>query len=302
MDKYIDFTNCPVDPYKGFRGAKGKKISITYNNEKYMLKFQTPYLGKPTNSHVCEYLGCHIFNSLGIPAQETILGTYKDMPVVACKDFETDGRQLLEFAMLKNSIITSSEEGYGTELTDIMTTIKEQEIYPFQKLQEHFWNMYIADTLIGNFDRHNGNWGLLTSINPPKAELAPVYDCASSLYSRQTKETMESILSSPEEINHRIYVFPTAAMKIQNEKINYFTYTSSLVNSDCTAALKRIYPRINMEKINAIIDNTPHLSSVERSFYKEMLHQRKTKILDFSMEKLKEKERSRKLCYKGLSR
>ena len=59
---------------------------------------------------------------------------------------------------------------------------------------------------------------------------------------------------------------------------------------------------INMEKINAIIDNTPHLSSVERSFYKEMLHQRKTKILDFSMEKLKEKERSRKLCYKGLSR
>lgn len=157
MDKYIDFTNCPVDPYKGFRGAKGKKISITYNNEKYMLKFQTPYLGKPTNSHVCEYLGCHVFNSLGIPAQETILGTYKDMPVVACKDFETDGRQLLEFAMLKNSIITSSEEGYGTELTDIMTTIKEQEIYPFQKLQEHFWNMYIADTLIGNFDRHNGN-------------------------------------------------------------------------------------------------------------------------------------------------
>lgn len=33
MDKYIDFTNCPVDPYKGFRGAKGKKISITYNKD-----------------------------------------------------------------------------------------------------------------------------------------------------------------------------------------------------------------------------------------------------------------------------
>lgn len=33
MDKYIDFTDCPVDPYKGFRGAKGKKISIIYNNE-----------------------------------------------------------------------------------------------------------------------------------------------------------------------------------------------------------------------------------------------------------------------------
>lgn len=302
MDNYIDFTDCHPDPYKGYRGANGNKISVIYNDERYMLKFMAPYQGQPTNSNVCEYLGCHIFNSLGISAQKTILGIYKDMPVVACKDFETDGKQLLEFAMLKNSIINSSREGYGTELTDIIIAINEQEIYPAQKLKEHFWNMYIADTLIGNFDRHNGNWGLLTTINPPKAELAPIYDCASSLYSRQTKETMESILSSPEEINHRIYVFPTAAMKIQNEKINYFTYTSSLVNSDCTAALKRIYPRINMEKINAIIDNTPHLSSVERSFYKEMLHQRKTKILDFSMEKLKEKERSRKLCYKGLSR
>ena len=57
-----------------------------------------------------------------------------------------------------------------------------------------------------------------------------------------------------------------------------------------------------MKKKKEIINNNNHLSYVERSFYKEMLHQRKTKILDFSMEKLKEKERSRKLCYKGLSR
>ena len=39
MDNYIDFTDCHPDPYKGYRGANGNKISVIYNDERYMLKF-----------------------------------------------------------------------------------------------------------------------------------------------------------------------------------------------------------------------------------------------------------------------
>ncbi|WP_346730082.1 hypothetical protein [Dysosmobacter welbionis] len=31
------------------------------------------------NSCITEYIGCHIFNSVGIKAQETLLGTYEKM-------------------------------------------------------------------------------------------------------------------------------------------------------------------------------------------------------------------------------
>ena len=54
--------------------------------------------------------------------------------------------------------------------------------------------------------------------------------------------------------------------------------------------------------IDCPVDPYKGFRGAKGKFYKEMLHQRKTKILDFSMEKLKEKERSKKLCYKGLSR
>ena len=75
----IDFTNLPVRN-KTYAGANGSKISVLYNNELYMLKFPAiPAINKEmsyANGCISEYLGCHIFESIGIPVQKTMLGTY----------------------------------------------------------------------------------------------------------------------------------------------------------------------------------------------------------------------------------
>ena len=75
----IDFTNLPIRK-KTYAGANGSKISVLYNNELYMLKFPAiPAINKElsyANGCISEYIGCHIFESIGIPVQETILGTY----------------------------------------------------------------------------------------------------------------------------------------------------------------------------------------------------------------------------------
>ena len=61
------------------------------------------------NSCITEYIGCHIFNSVGINAQETLLGTYEKNGVkkivVACKDFTSPGIVLQDFASLKNTVV-----------------------------------------------------------------------------------------------------------------------------------------------------------------------------------------------------
>ncbi len=75
----IDFTNLPIRN-KTYAGANGSKISLLYNGELYMLKFPTvPAINKEmkyANGCVSEYLGCHIFESIGIPVQKTMLGIY----------------------------------------------------------------------------------------------------------------------------------------------------------------------------------------------------------------------------------
>lgn len=290
----IDFTDLPKRN-KAYAGANGNKISVIYNEEQYMLKF--PSVPKKnqnmsySNGCFSEYLGCQIYESLGIPVQKTLLGIYrvkgKEKIVVACRDFTRPGVVLQDFASLKNQMIDSERNGYGTELSDILYTFSEQRAVDPVMLSKRFWDMFIVDALIGNWDRHNGNWGFLYNTMTDEMELAPVFDCGSSLYPQADDKIMVSVLANEKERNFRIFEIPTSAIMIDGKKIKYFDFISSLQNEDCNLALKRIVPQIDMIKIERIIEDTPFLSDLQRQFYKTMLGARKKQILDFTLEKLK---------------
>lgn len=294
----IDFTNA-VQKNKTYAGANGSKISVLYNGEQYMLKFPPfPTINKEmsyTNSCISEYIGCKVFESVGIPVQETVIGTYtskgKEKVVVACKDFTSQGITLQDFASLKNRIIDSERNGYGTELTDILSTIDEQTAMDSETLKTRFWDMFIVDALIGNWDRHNGNWGFLYNNATDEVTLAPVFDCGSSLYPQADEDLMKKILSDTNELNHRIFDIPLSAITYNGKKINYFKFLSEGEFPDCNKALKRIASRIDMKKIYEIIDNTPTVTELQKEFYKTMLTARKERIIDFSLNKLKEKSK-----------
>lgn len=296
----IDFTNLPVRN-KTYAGANGSKISVIYNNELYMLKFPAvPAINKEmsyANWCISEYLGCHIFESIGIPVQKTMLGTYtkngKQKIVVACKDFTAGGLVLQDFASLKNTIIDSTHNGYGTELSDIVKTFEEQTAIDPKLLTDWFWDMFIVDALIGNWDRHNGNWGFLYNHETDKISLAPIYDCGSCLFPQADDEIMRKTLDDPAELEIRIFERPLSGIKTNGQKIQYFKFISSLESKDCNKALKRILPRIDMNKICRIVDETPFISDLQKEFYKTMLRERKERILDFSYQKLRKRERSK---------
>lgn len=147
--------------------------------------------------------------------------------------------------------------------------------------------MFIADSLVGNFDRHNGNWGFLVNESLKKIEIAPIYDCASCLYPQLTDEMLENIIDDDEEMDARVFVFPTSALKLDGKKINYFDFISNLKNEECNKALFKIFPSIDINKINRIIDETPAISNIRKDFYKKILLLRYNKILKFSYDKLK---------------
>ena len=289
----IDFTGLPIRN-KTYAGANGSKISVIYNDVLYMLKFPAvPSINKEmsyANGCISEYLGCHIFESVGIPVQNTLLGTYtkngKQKIVVACRDFTASGLVLQDFASLKNTIIDSVHNGYGTELSDIVKTLEEQTAIDPQKLTEWFWDMFIVDALIGNWDRHNGNWGFLYNTVTDAISLAPVYDCGSCLFPQADEKIMRKTLDDPAERQVRIFERPLSGIKINGQKIQYFKFISSLENMDCNKALKRILPRIDMDKIYIIVDETPFISDLQKEFYRTMLRERKERILDFSYHKL----------------
>ena len=102
---------------------------------------------------------------------------------------------------------------------------------------------------------------------------------------------MKSVLEDENQINKRIFTFPTSAVEEDGKKISYFEFISSMKNEDCNEALKRIYKRINLEKINRLIEETPFIEPVQKDFYQVMLKERKEKILDYSMKLLLAQEK-----------
>ena len=289
----LDFTNLPTKK-KAYGGANGSKLSVIYNDELYMLKLPMHALKNPnlsyTNSCTSEYLGCHIFNMLGIKAQETLLGTYKYhdkvKTVVACKDFTFPGVVILDFASIKNQIIDSASNGYGTELSDIIDTINKQTVVDSEELKEHFWNMFVVDAFIGNWDRHNGNWGFLYNQETDILEIAPIFDCGSALFPHIDDELIKKVISSKAEMNARVYDIPTSAILIDGKRANYHKVITSLEYKDCNKAIKRIVPKIQLDDINKLIDNVEELSQLKKEFLKKILKLRKELILDAAFKKL----------------
>lgn len=284
----IDFTNCKRVLGKAYNGANGKKIAIEYNGEEYMLKFPPSANKKPTelsytNSCISEHICSSIFNLIGIKAQETLLGTFtvngKVKTVCACKDFTADGSMFYDFCSIKNTIIDSEHNGTGTELSDVLESIEKQNFVNPQNLLEYFWNVFVVDALLGNFDRHNGNWGFLVNRNTNECEIAPVFDCGSCLLPQADENTMQKVLDNEGELNARVYNFPTSAIKLNDRKINYYDFIKSKKNEDLNKAILRIFPKINMDEINNLIDSTPYISDNQKLFYKTYLNARYEKIL-----------------------
>lgn len=295
-----DFTSCEQKKHKSYLGANGSKRCLVIDGEDYMVKFpavptkqtELSYI----NSCISEYIGCHIFEIADIPVQETMLGTFttesgKTKIVVACKDVTKPGVELIPFAGLKNQIVDSPRNGYGTELSEILETFDKQESFSADELKERFWDMFIVDALIGNWDRHNGNWGYLYDSINNTVSLAPVYDCGSSLFPQADTVMIKNILKDPNEIKHRVYSIPLSSIKINDKKINYRDFINSLENEDCNKSLKKIFPKLSMNRIISVLDETPYISDLQKQFYKTILEARHELILAPAYKRIIEQEK-----------
>lgn len=284
----MDYSHFPLNN-KLYSGAE-RKIGITINHEDYIVKFQKKTAHGLRNNHISEYLACRIMQSMGFDVQEVYLGTYKDFEVVVIKDFVRSGEQFVAFNDLGESSIEADRENFQYSYVDItqILTLNNKLDDPDITIQQ-FWNLYVLDALLGNFDRHGGNWGFIKTNN--KYKLAPIFDNGSSLYPNLTDiDDMKKIMNSIQETEKRIFMFPTSQIKLNGQKSSYYEVINSLKFKECNNALIYINKLFNQEKINKIIDDTPFISSTQKEFYKYMIRNRFEYIIKKSYERLQHNE------------
>jgi hypothetical protein len=270
-----------------FYGGSERKLGILIDGCEYMIKFQKETAFGVRYNHVSEHLGSRIFGLLGFSAQETYLGTYQSEPVVACRNFVDKDEQFVPFNDVGESSLDRDKERYQYSYEDIMKMLRvNSKLTNVEETVVLFWQMFVVDAFLGNFDRHGGNWGFLKKDN--QYRLAPIFDNGSCLFPNMTDEDeMLRVMDSKVETEKRIYTFPTSQIKLHGEKSSYHEVIHSLAFPECNAALVEVYGRIDLERIDQLIDATEGITEMHRNFYRHMIRERFAKIIEASMDALR---------------
>lgn len=281
----MDYSNYP-DGGRFYSGAERKK-SIIINGNPYIVKFQKNSREGLRFNHISEFLGSHIFSLLGMETQETQLGLYHGENVVVVKDFLDEDEVFVPFNGVGDSSLEQDKETYKYSYEDIIRMLKENvKLTDVEQTMQQFWNMFIVDALIANFDRHGSNWGFIKKNH--QYRLSPIFDNGSSLFPQlNTDEKIAAVLHDQSEIDQRIYRFPTSQIKYQGKKSSYYEIISSLAFEECNNALVRMTEKVDVKKINKLIDTVEGISDIRREFYKTILKQRFEKIILESYNNLK---------------
>lgn len=292
---------------KTYGGTDGVKIGITIGEADYLVKYpqKLKHINmenaeiRYSNSPVCEYIGCRIYQSIGLPTQEVWLGIRNDKTVVMCRDFLGRGDILVPFkdirATFEPSFIDPQGDitnGTGTNLNDILRTLKEHPLsVSVPELRERFWNMFIIDSMIGSPDRDNDNWGLIRDIDG-QCRVAPVFDCGNCLNCEFSERQMMEYLNDPHKLEEIAIQRPCIFEWAANKRINPYQYIHKMTNSDCNEAVKRIVPCINMNEIKGIINDIPDfiLNDTAKQFYQNLIGFRYERVLVPTYEKLHDLE------------
>ena len=295
-DELINLDNLPANN-RLYGGAAGVKIGLTLNNENWLVKFPGNLKSKQlkgvdlsySNSPVCEYLGSHVYELLGIPVHETQLATRDGKTVVMCKDFRgskdfyhfSDLKATFEPAFVNQDGITT--DGCGTDLDEALLVIREHHVLRnVPGVEYRFWQMFVVDFIIGNPDRNNGNWGILVMDND--VELAPVYDCGNSFCDKWDDVKMRRFLSDNDAMRGEAYGGKVCFFSKNDKRIKPYRFLRNTDESVCRDAICNIIDsweeRNVFESFKILLENTLPLSETQREFY--------YRIVSMRIEKLKE--------------
>lgn len=289
--RVFDFDKGKFLPNIGYLGNAGRKEAYALDGDVWMVKYpqntkdlQGKNIPSYTSSPLSEYLGSHIYESLGIATHETVLGKCQGKIVVGCKDFNLN-HNLLVFHQIKNTVDDALISGSfgssarGERLSDVLKVIDTAKVFNDikEKVKMHFWDMFVVDAFIINNDRNNGNWGLMTT--EYTAKIAPVYDNGNAFFNKRRPSVSERRLEDEQLIVQDALQGLSFFTDDNDNHINPYKFIASMQNKDCNAAVLRFAERVDFQKIDNIIEKIPTeihdlpvISPAQKELYKQILH------------------------------
>jgi hypothetical protein len=279
------------------------KFGITVDKQDYIVKLQKDTI----SSLYSEHIASRFIRGIGINCHETWLGFYNGQLIVILKDFTEHGVTLRSYKNTQESSEDTDISNKKYTYNDVLYMINKHTKMSSdnkQKAITQFWDMFICDAILGNRDRHRGNWGYLTYKTGYRP--APIYDNGASLFpdiSLKIDEYIQCVNNGTEYrfIEQRSEKFPASLFQIESpdgktRRTNYNEILSDLrINKTlayevktlkekagfnqiyediirCVADVKEVIPK-EYRRFYIVITCTRYLHLIERKSIKESYKQ-----------------------------
>ena len=296
-----------------YGGHGGSKRGIILEGERWFLKYPKSTKSMDvqglsySTTPLSEYLGSHIYESIGIETHKTKLGFANGKIVVACKDFLNSNETIIDYNMIKNEydenvekaiehLSSSSDSNLNHDFEEVQIIMEKNPYFKsIPSLKERFWDMFVIDAFIGNNDRNEGNWGLILNKETNDLRLAPVFDNGASFYNKSNDDKLSSIYRDNFKFKQSVYDSSISIYTLNGKQINPLKYIENMNNNECNKAILRIIPKININKIISIFEEIPKeynglpvLSEMQKTYYLSSLEYKYNNVLIPIYNKLKE--------------
>lgn len=188
--------------------------------------FKIPRAG--TAEHWTEKIASELAKTIGFPCQSVEIATYKGIQGALCYSFLGSDEELTHGSEL---LFGAYESSRARDLR--LHTIKNIRAYlssPPYNLFEDFLIIPVFDALIGNTDRHSGNWGIIYNVRSKSYSMSPLFDNSSSLgWQYIDSEHIRRKLGSPIQWDNFINKKCLSAIRWTGDKINHFDLIKILI-------------------------------------------------------------------------
>lgn len=264
-------------------GVREKKwIRNDNTGEIGLFKFpKTPYTG----DYWAEKLAYELGKLIDIKVARTEIGIYNGRVGSFSYNVLKTGEHLLEGYAIIGDVLdfsTSSEIYDNMGLNYSVELLEDVLANYFPMLLE----MFTFDCLIGNTDRHHGNWAFVTDDNGVWLRLSPLYDNGTSLCYLERTERIELMQKDARMLEAALYTKPKSQIGLGDirpvDHFDLFSYICSRHNENMKKIMNDLEKGITGESISDLLgrfdDNI--IDEKIKQFLNIFIMKRRDKMID----------------------
>lgn len=243
------------------------KFGITCGGTNYLVKQQK----KDWRNVYSEAIASNFIEACGINCHKTFLAQYNDKDVVVCEDFTSKCGPLFTLKSINSSSIDTDDDRHEYFYEDVIYELERINNVDIRSVKHGFMYMYLMDLILGNSDRHKGNWGMCKKNGV--YTFSPIFDNGACLFPRNHNFTV-----TEDWMRERVFVFPNSKLMFNSEKrrSSYYEIWQTTV---IPAWLREFASTLDVVEIMSKVLESFNIVGDEASYYRTLVYYRYSGIV-----------------------